>query len=159
MQRNATRVRLVGSGLATLRVGSWFGATTLAVAATAAQTPSLTLVESVESGAWMLRKSVTDTAPACFNDFAQLLQPRHSRAMGCDRFVITNTANELTVNYTCAGVGHGRTTLRRETNRVVQVDSQGIDGRSPFAIQGEARRVASCPKPPAIASSLVRRQR
>ena len=50
----------------------------------------------------------------------------------------------MTVNYTCPGIGRGRTTIRVETPRLVQIDSQGLDRGAPFALRAEARRIGPC---------------
>ena len=48
------------------------------------------------------------------------------------------------VQYTCRGKGYGRTQIRRESNRLVQIDSQGIADGLPFSFSAEARRVGDC---------------
>jgi hypothetical protein len=48
------------------------------------------------------------------------------------------------VQYTCRGRGYGRTHIRRETSRLVQIDTQGIADGRPFAFAAEARRVGDC---------------
>ena len=45
----------------------------------------------------------------------------------------------MTVNYSCPGVGRGRTEIRFETPRLIQIDSQGLDRGAPFALRAEAR--------------------
>ena len=78
-------------------------------------------------------------------DAAQrLIQLRHPAA-ACDRLVVDDGASEVTVQYTCRGRGYGRTHIRRETNRLVQIDSQGIAEGLPFSFAAEARRIGDCP--------------
>jgi hypothetical protein len=48
------------------------------------------------------------------------------------------------VHYTCPGAGHGRTTVRVETPRLVQIESQGMARNEPFAIRLEGRRTGNC---------------
>ena len=72
-----------------------------------------------------------------------LLQIRQP-ASACSRYVITNDKQVATVHYTCPGSGHGRTTVRVETPRLAQVETQGVVGAEPFDISIEARRVGSC---------------
>ena len=79
----------------------------------------------------------------CVADPRTLLQVRHGRAP-CSRFVIANDARASTVHYTCPGAGHGRTTIRVETPRLIQIDSQGIADNEPFALQFEGRRTGAC---------------
>jgi hypothetical protein len=57
---------------------------------------------------------------------------------------VTDSPGEVVVQYTCRGRGYGRTEVRRETNRLVQVQSQGIVDGLPFAITAEARRIGDC---------------
>jgi hypothetical protein len=72
-----------------------------------------------------------------------LLQIEHGKAQ-CGRFVITDQPTVATVHYTCPGAGHGQTTLRVETSRLVQIDSQGVIGNEPFAVTYEGRRIGEC---------------
>jgi hypothetical protein len=48
------------------------------------------------------------------------------------------------VQYSCANAGNGRTTVRVETPRLVQIESQGTVNREPFSIQLEGRRTGGC---------------
>ena len=58
--------------------------------------------------------------------------------------MIEDGANAVTVQYTCQGSGYGRTQIKRETSRLVQIESQGIAGGLPFEFTAEARRVGDC---------------
>jgi hypothetical protein len=42
------------------------------------------------------------------------------------------------------GQGYGRTQIRRETDGLVQIDSQGIVNGLPFAFSAEGRRTGDC---------------
>jgi hypothetical protein len=130
-------------------VARWFslplaaGAVML-VAPVAAQAPGLAMLNALERGSWQIQDRAGGTPRAiCLGDARQLLQLRHPRS-DCSRYVISDTAAEVTVHYTCPGAGHGRTTIRRETNRLVQVDTQGITGGAPFSDAYEARRTGPC---------------
>ena len=70
--------------------------------------------------------------------------PRCCDAGTCRRDVVAADADSVTVNYSCPGTGRGRTTIRIETPRLVQIDSQGLDHGMPFALRAEARRVGPC---------------
>src|SRR3546814_2145741 len=72
-----------------------------------------------------------------------MIQVYHPGAT-CSRYVIEDTPNSVTVHYTCPGAGHGRTTIRSETNRLVQIDTQGIAEGRPFSQAIEARRTGGC---------------
>lgn len=117
----------------------------LAAVPVAAQAPELAMLAQLERGEWQIRDR-EGGAPAraiCLGDARVLLQLQHPRGE-CSRYVISDSANEVTVHYTCAGAGHGRTSIRRETNRLVQIDTQGIAGGAPFSIAYEARRTGAC---------------
>jgi len=64
--------------------------------------------------------------------------------VSCDRLVVEDGPSEVTVQYTCRGQGYGRTSIRRETSRLVQIQSQGIRNGLPFEFSAEARRVGDC---------------
>jgi len=118
----------------------------LAMAAPA-EAPGVTALSSLQPGLWSIRSRDPD-GPAlrqlCLGDPRILLQLRHE-GQSCSRFVVTNDAQTAVVTYTCPGRGNGRTTVRVETPRVAQIDSQGIADNSPFDWALEARRVGDCP--------------
>lgn len=110
-----------------------------------AQAGEMPALSMVQPGQWLL-KSRTETPQIrsiCVSDVRALLQVEHGAAV-CNRFVIANTPRETTVHYTCPGSGHGRTTIRVETPRLIQIDSQGIANQEPFALELEGRRVGEC---------------
>jgi hypothetical protein len=125
------RVRL---GLATLLIA-------IPLAGTAAE---LGMLDSLTKGAWNLRiRDDGSEQRICVRDGRELIQIRHKQA-GCSRFVVQDNADQVVVQYTCRGNGYGRTSLRREGNGLVQVQSQGIIDGAPFSISGEARHSGSC---------------
>lgn len=126
-----------------LRIAIMAGAFTLGGAAEA---PRLTALAGLEPGQWVLRSATPGTAPVtiCLGDPRLLLQIQH-RAAACSQFVIANDPTATTVHYTCPGAGHGRTTIRVETPRLIHVDSQGIANNAPFDWTLEGRRVGQCP--------------
>ena len=106
--------------------------------------PSLAMLDQLEAGRWELRGG-DGAAPQriCLPNGRRLIQLRHP-GLACDSFVVAGSPREVVVQYTCPGRGYGRTQIRRETNRLVQVQSQGIvDGR-PFEFSAEARRIGDC---------------
>ena len=110
-----------------------------------AQAPSLAMLDRLEKGSWQLRERGKDAVlqTICVGDARRMIQIQHPRAT-CSRYVIEDTPNSVTVHYTCPGAGHGRTTIRSETNRLVQIDTQGIAEGKPFSQAIEARRAGSC---------------
>ena len=119
----------------------------LAGAATAvpAQAPSLAMLDRLEKGSWQLRERGKDAVvqTICVGDARRMIQIQHPRST-CSRYIIEDTPNSVTVHYTCPGAGHGRTTIRSETNRLVQIDTQGIAEGRPFSQAIEARRTGGC---------------
>jgi hypothetical protein len=117
----------------------------LAGGAVAAQAPGLAMLRTLDPGLWELRDRDSSGEPLqlCLGDAKQLLQPRHRNAI-CTRFVVENGESSVTVQYSCPGAGSGRTTIRRETARLAQIDTQGFAGDAPFNASYEARRIGTC---------------
>lgn len=113
--------------------------------ATAAEAPSLVALGRLEPGRWALSSADGDFTKRqlCIGDPRQLLQIRQPAA-ACSRFVIANDTEVTTIHYTCPGSGHGRTTIRVETPRLAQVQTQGIAENAPFDLTVEARRIGEC---------------
>lgn len=110
-----------------------------------AQAPSLAMLDRLEKGSWQLRERGKDAVlqTICVGDARRMIQIYHPRA-SCSRYIIEDTPNSVTVHYTCPGAGHGRTNIRSETNRLVQIDTQGIADGKPFSQAIEARRTGGC---------------
>jgi hypothetical protein len=110
-----------------------------------AQAPAITALALLQPGQWALRSrgDASETRSLCVRDPLALLQVRHT-ANACSRFVIANNARDTTVHYTCPGSGHGRTSIRVETSKLVQIQSQGIADNEPFSLQFEGRRIGEC---------------
>lgn len=118
----------------------------LALAAPAmGQRPALAMLDQLEKGRWELRvrEEGAGVQRLCLSDARRLIQLRHPAA-NCDRLVVDDDATQVTVQYTCRGQGYGRTHIRRESSRLVQIDSQGIADGLPFSFAAEARRVGEC---------------
>lgn len=105
---------------------------------------SLAMLDSLDKGGWELRyRDGATPRKVCVRTGRELIQLRHNES-GCNRFVVEDGKNEVTVQYTCRGNGYGRTNIRKEGSGLVQIDSQGIvDGR-PFQFSAEARHTGSC---------------
>jgi hypothetical protein len=132
-----------------MMVGLAAAATAQPAAAPAGEVPSV--VGALQPGLWhvrMLDGSKEPERDICIADPMALLQLRHA-AHSCDRFVVANEEKRAIVSYTCPGAGGGRTTLRHETATAVQIDSQGIADKEPFAFLAEARRTGECGAAPA----------
>lgn len=121
------------------------GLTVATAAPAVGQRPSLAMLDQLEKGRWELRirEEGGSVQRMCLNDARRLIQLRHPAA-SCEKLVVDDDATQVTVQYTCRGQGYGRTHIRRETSRLVQIDSQGIADGLPFAFAAEARRVGDC---------------
>jgi len=102
------------------------------------------LLSRLEAGKRELRGAANARIGSiCLGNPLLLTQPQHGAAP-CTREVVPTDSDSITVNYSCPGLGRGRTTIRLETPRLVQIDSQGLDHGTPFAIRAEARRIGPC---------------
>jgi hypothetical protein len=109
------------------------------------QRQPLAMLDQLESGRWELRPRDTrgSAEQLCLRDGRRLIQLRHPAA-SCEKLIVTDGASEVTVQYTCRGRGYGRTHIRRETGRLVQIESQGIVDGLPFDFVAEGRRIGEC---------------
>lgn len=115
-----------------------------ALAPLAAQSDAMALLDKLEKGKWSVgSRDGGPTKSICLGDPAQLVQLRHESA-ACSRYVVEESADRLTVQYTCKGNGYGRTSIRRETSGLVQIESQGVVGGRPFQFHAEARHTGAC---------------
>lgn len=116
-----------------------------ASAPTLGQRPALGMLDGLEEGRWELRTRGPEgeVERMCVDDGRVLIQLRHPGG-GCRRLIVQDADSEITVQYTCPGRGFGRTHIRRETRRLVQIDTQGVADGLPFSASIEGRRVGEC---------------
>lgn len=104
-------------------------------------------LEALREGQWELRtRGSAAVQRLCIGGGLALIQLRHP-GRPCERIVLEQTSQALTVQYTCRGNGFGRTHLRRETAQLVQIDTQGIADGLPFDYSAEGRWVGECSHP------------
>jgi hypothetical protein len=110
-----------------------------------AQGPTLAMLDRIEPGRWEVREhgSAQPLRTLCLASARRLVQLRHS-GPACESYVVEDGVSDVTVQYTCRGHGYGRTHIRRESSRLLQLESQGIVDGFPFEIVAEARRVGDC---------------
>jgi hypothetical protein len=109
-----------------------------------AQGNGLAMLGTLAKGEWTIRqRGGAPDRKICVRSGAELIQLMH-RESGCSQFVVEDGAARVTVQYTCPGNGYGRTSIRRETPALVQLESQGIESRTPFQLTAEARRTGTC---------------
>ena len=109
------------------------------------QRQGLAMLNQLEGGHWELRDRDT-RAPVeqlCLRDGHRLIQLRHPASV-CEQLIVSDTPGDVTVQYTCRGRGYGCTHIRRETGRLLQIETQGIVDGLPFDFAAEARRVGDC---------------
>jgi hypothetical protein len=113
-----------------------------------AQGEDLSLLTSLESGLWQLRAvgggpSSVAASQLCLGDPVRLTQVQHGD-IPCTRYIVRSTPTTLTISYSCKGQGQGLTTIRKESNRLIHIQSQGIKNNSPFSFSVEGRRAGAC---------------
>ena len=116
----------------------------LALATPGAVHAALSMLGSLDKGGWEVRfRDGSGARKICVRSGREFIQLRH-RDGSCNRFVVEDAANQVTVQYTCRGNGYGRTNIRKESPTLVQIDSQGIADGKPFQFSAEARRTGGC---------------
>jgi len=109
-----------------------------------AQGQGLAMLGTLAKGEWAIKqRGVAADRRICVKSGAELIQLMH-RESGCSQFVVEDGAARVTVQYTCPSNGYGRTSIRRETGALVQIESQGIHNGMPFQLTAEARRTGPC---------------
>jgi hypothetical protein len=113
-----------------------------------AQDSSLSIIESIERGMWQFRllggsAATSPVGQLCVGDVSRLAQLQHG-ITDCDHYVVRTTSNSVTVSYSCKGQGQGLTTIRKESGKLIQIQSQGIRNNAPFSFSVEARKTGSC---------------
>ncbi len=123
--------------LLALGLGATLG---MPLASAVVQDSSLTMLPTLSPGEWTVEfRDKRANQKICVRTGEELIQLGHSQK-GCSRFVIEDSANRTTVQYTCRGDGYGRTDIRRENAKLVQLETQGIAQGIPFQFAAEARR-------------------
>ena len=114
------------------------------VAAPAVAQMSLAMLDGLDRGGWEVRfREGGEVRKVCVETGRELIQLRHT-GNTCNRFVVDDRTNEVTVQYTCRGNGYGRTHIRKESPSLVQIDGQGIAGGKPYQFTAEARQRGRC---------------
>lgn len=109
-----------------------------------AQGEGLAMLGTLSKGEWTIKpRGGAPERRICVRSGAELIQLMH-REGGCSQYVVEDGAARVTVQYTCPGNGYGRTSIRKETAGLVQLESQGIYNGMPFEITAEGRRSGAC---------------
>lgn len=128
--------------LALAAAGAWLSP---AQAQSPALAPTLAMLDRIDPGRWELRPRMTGGASEtlCIASGRKLIQLRHPNST-CESYVVDDGTSDVTVQYTCRGHGYGRTHVRRESARLIQIESQGIADGFPFDFAMEGRRIGEC---------------
>lgn len=112
-----------------------------------AQGVQLAMLDRLNPGMWEIHmRDGARSERVCLDDGRRLIQLRHPN-LACRQFVVEDGPASVTVHYTCPGQGSGRTHLRFETPRLVQIETSGFASKLPFDFAAEARRIGDCSKP------------
>jgi hypothetical protein len=137
-QRSISRPRVA------LLAGLAAGAAAWLAVPVVAQGNGLAMLGTLVKGEWTIKqRSGAAARKVCVRSGAELIQLMH-RETDCSQFVVEDGAAKVSVQYTCPGNGYGRTSIRRETTSLVQLESQGIHDGTPFQMTAEARRTGPC---------------
>jgi hypothetical protein len=111
-----------------------------------ADTPEL--LSKLERGRWLLRSvgggAASPVGQLCVSDPRMLAQIEHRANGQCSHFIVRSSPTSVTVSYSCKGAGQGLTTIRRETDALIQIQSQGINNGAPFSFSVEGRHGGAC---------------
>ncbi len=97
-------------------------------------------------GLWEVSRSATGAGAekSCVPQASVLAQWEHRKAQ-CTRVVISSTATEAIIHYTCPAGDFGHSKMKVITPRTLRIETQGISGGFPFNYVLHARRVGDCP--------------
>jgi hypothetical protein len=110
----------------------------------AAQSDSLAMLRGLAAGEWTVNyRDGSPETKICVKTGEELIQIKHTQT-GCNRFIVEDDPDKVTVQYTCPGDGYGRTNIRRENRALVQIQSRGFASGVPFQFAAEARRTGPC---------------
>lgn len=128
----------------TALVGAAASAGLLLSAPVLAQGEELAMLGTLTKGEWTIKQRGGGAdRKICVRSGSELIQIVH-REGGCSQYVVEDGASRVTVQYTCPGNGYARTSVRKETGTLVQLESQGIHNGMPFEITAEGRRTGTC---------------
>lgn len=128
----------------TALVGAAASAGLLLSAPVLAQGEELAMLGTLTKGEWTIKQRGGGVdRKICVRSGSELIQIVH-REGGCSQYVVEDGASRVTVQYTCPGNGYARTSVRKETGSLVQLESQGIHNGMPFEITAEGRRTGTC---------------
>jgi len=129
-------------------IGSVFlgAASMLAIPAEApALYQSFPAVDGLERGKWSFkpRGSTQSAISMCVGDPRILFQYKHP-SLSCTQTPISNSAKTVVIGYVCSGNDQGNTTITKESNGLIQLQSQGVVNGQIFSVSLEGRYAGAC---------------
>lgn len=116
----------------------------LVSAAASDQSNRSTILASLGPGEWTIRyRDGSNDNKICLKSGEKLVMLRHSGS-NCSHLVLKEEKGTVTFQYNCSAGGYGRTTIRKESRELVQIESQGIARGQPFQFAAEARLTGKC---------------
>lgn len=111
-----------------------------------AQSQNSNLLSSLKNGLWQFKEpargnNIVDAI--CVGDVTKFVKIKNKDDV-CTLKVLRSQGNSVTYDYSCNGKGKGRTIIRKETNGLVQIHSQGIANGELFDFKLEARYAGRC---------------
>ncbi len=102
------------------------------------------MLANLAKGQWQVRfRNGAASRNICVRNGGELVQIYHQR-LNCSRYVVEDGAKQVTVQYSCPSNGYGRTSIRRESASLIQIEGQGIERGRPFEFVAEARHMGAC---------------
>lgn len=97
------------------------------------------------NGLWEVSRSATGVGAekSCVPQAAALALWEH-RGAKCTRSIISSTAAEAVIHYTCQGKDFGHSSVKVITPRTLRIQTQGISQGFPFNYVLHARRIGNC---------------
>lgn len=116
----------------------------IAAGGAVAKGDDLAMLRQLEPGMWSLRyREGAAARRICVRSGFELLSLRPI-AGNCRRSTVEDRADRVAVQNSCQGHGYARTSIRRESSILVQIESQGFADGVPFSLSAEARRTGVC---------------
>lgn len=107
----------------------------------------IALLKTLDRGLWTFRSvgggGLEAADKLCLGDALRLARMQHLDAQ-CSHYVVRSQPNSVTISYSCKGQGQGLTTIRRESGKLIHVQSQGIRNNAPFSFSVEGRHMGAC---------------
>lgn len=98
---------------------------------------------AITPGKWTVQVRDGATRTLCIPDALPLIQLAHPQS-GCRRLMIVDRRDSATIQYSCPAAGWGRTSIRIDSPRRVEIDTQGIVQNQPYAYQASAHYTGYC---------------